>query len=134
MPGSIGQLRSVAADNRKWRFPADIDVTFWPGGRHNSEQQDDNLGGSFVQKNTTGKVTGITFRASNNGELADLVTLIKKTVTESISFVFEFASGEQWSAPVKFVIDEGGPFTSNEGKFTCDAYADNDIGEFTKIA
>jgi hypothetical protein len=133
MSGTAGQLRSISAGNRKWRFPADIDVTFWDGGRHNSEFQDDNAGGTFISKNTTGKVTGIVFRASKQNELGDLFSLIKSTVENSTPMTFEFANGDKWSAPVKFVIDEGGPLTSAEMKVTCDAYADNDTGEFVQL-
>jgi hypothetical protein len=128
-----GQLRSIAMSNRKWRFPSDIDVTFWPGGRHNSEFQDDNLGGTAIQKNTTGKITGLVIRTSKSGDLSDLVDVIKSTIDNPVSFIFEFANGEKWSAPVIAVIDEGGPVTSAESKFTCDLYAENDTGEFVQI-
>lgn len=133
MSGQAGQLRAIAAGNRKWRFPSDIDITFWEGGRHNSEHQDDNAGGTFISKNTTGKITGIVFRVSKSGELASLVTLIKETVDNPTPLTFEFANGDKWSAPVGFVIDEGGPLTSAEMKFACDAYAANDSGTFVQL-
>jgi len=133
MPKGIGQLRSLALDNRKWRIPADVSITFWSGGRHNSEFQDDNAGGTPVSKFTTGKITGMIVRTAQTGEMKDMIEVIKKTVETPVPCLIELANGEKWSAPVYAVIDEGGPFTSEDGKFTFDLYAGNDSGLFVQV-
>jgi len=130
---AVGMLRSLKIANRAWRFPADIEVTFWPGGLHNSEYMDDNLGGTAKVKNTTGKLTGITTRAAENDELEDLVDMVKGTVETPTPCVFSFADGSKWSGSSKAVISEDGPFASTDGKFTFDLYAANSTGEFVKV-
>jgi hypothetical protein len=129
----VGAIRSLALGNRKWRIPSDIDLTFWAGGRHNAEWLDDNQGGTPSSKNTTGKITGLNLRMAKDGDLAAIITVCKNTVDNNTPCTVELANGEKWSAPVKAVIDEGGPLTSAEGKYAIDLYADNDIGEFVQI-
>lgn len=129
----VGAVRALSFSNRKWRIPADVDITFWKGGRHNSEWLDDNQGGTPSSKNTTGKITGLNARMAKNGDLASMFTAIQATVNTNKPCTIELANGEKWSGPVKAVTDEGGPFTSAEGKFNFDLYADNDTGEFVQI-
>lgn len=133
MGSGVGAVRSLSFANRKWRVPADADVTFWKGGRHNFEFQDDNKGGTAVSKFTTGKITGINTRMAKAGDLAAMFTAVLNTVDDNAPCTVELANGEKWSAPVKAITDEGGPFTSAEGKFNVDFYADNDSGEFVQI-
>lgn len=130
---AVGMLKNLKIANRAWKFPSDIEVNFWPGGLHNSEFMDDNLGGTAKIKNTTGKLTGVTLRASEVDDLNDLVDMVKGTVEVAAPCVFTFADGSQWSGPSKAIISEDGPFASTDGKFTFDLYAANGTGEFVKI-
>jgi len=130
---AVGMLRSIKIGGRAWRFSEDVEVNFWAGGTHNSEYLSDNLGGTAKIKNTVGFVKGVTLRAGEVGDLEDLIDLVKTSVSTKHDALFEFASGEKWSAPVKTIISDDGPFTSSEGKFAADFYAANGTGEFVAI-
>lgn len=130
---AAGQVRKLSISNRNWTFPSDIDVTFWPGGRHNAEWLEDNQGGTASQRNTTGKIIGIPIRNSKVNDLGDLVDVIKATTENPVNCLVELANGEKWSAPIAIIIDEGGIYTSAEARSTIDAYAANDTGEFVQV-
>ena len=130
---AVGMLRAVKIGGRAWRFAEDVEVNFWAGGIHNAEYLSDNVGGTAKIKNTNGFVKGMTLRASEVTDLEDMIDLVKSSVSANLDALFEFASGEKWTAPVKAIISDDGPFTSSEGKFAVDFFAANGKGEFVRI-
>jgi hypothetical protein len=130
---AVGMIRAIKINGRAWRFAEDVEANFWAGGIHNAEYLNDNVGGTAKIKNTVGFFKGITLRAGDTDDLEDLIDMVKSGVRSNLDALFELASGEKWSAPVKPIISDDGPFTSAEGKFAVDFYAANGTGEFVKL-
>jgi hypothetical protein len=132
MSNAAGIVKKIIYDNESIELTNDIDVNVWLGGLITTEDLQ-NVGSSTRKVEfRSGKISNISARSADPGQLKALTDLVLKSVTDDQPLIIQLANDDKFSGTVFSTVDPDSWFASAEGKNTFNLVARN--GYFVPVS